>query len=230
MDEDLQFPGAEETVLELKELLEIIETAVRFGCLKTQEFFHRENRGKPIDRALAPNLVRHFAKRSLLEARQQVIEDEDQFDPQWIANNGLYVVYGRYHIRILKADSGDIPPPGQSAARQSFYQQAALRFQAEDGQDQSQEPINLVLIWDVVAPYTLSALILACPLDGKTTRQSVELVWKVNIPLRVVAALPQQENAPSDADDLDLRRIDVEEEDEDLPLKLAKDASEETDD
>ena len=100
------------------------------------------------------------------------------FDCRDIPNTGIFFTYGRYPIRILKADEGELPVPGHSRKRQDFYGQArSLELFPRRTQQQTDGP-NLVYLWDVNADYFVDSLKLICPKAGGGTRGSVETHWE----------------------------------------------------
>jgi hypothetical protein len=78
-------------------------------------------------------------------------------------------------------------------------------------QAERMELVNLLFIWDVVAPYTLTELSLICPKDGKATKASVQLYWATPIPLDVslhTIAADEVQVEEVEIDDLDIE-LDV---------------------
>jgi hypothetical protein len=172
----IHIPEPKEVLDDLLEFLPVVCSALDYGVFQAREFFEAE--GREIDRFLAPNLMRYHAKQLLLRHGHEA-EDDNEMDVENVPNNGMYVTFGRYHIRILKSLRGDLPIPGQSMSRQLFYQQMALFSHVDGG---TQENINLLLLWNVDSYYTLGELSLACPKSGKTSRESVTSHWHCKIP------------------------------------------------
>jgi hypothetical protein len=197
-------PSPTETIRDLGSRLPTIVAALRFGARKTKEFFDREHKNRPVDRYLAPNLLRFFAKKFLLAVGQLVVDEEDEdqaLDFQHVANNGLFLRCGRYLIRIRKSDDGDVPGPGNSESRQHYYQQIIPEAFAA-GDDPAE--VNLLIAWDTIAPFTIYEVILACPRHAKASKSSVMLHWRHVIPL--LAAIEGDSGIDgADDDDLDLR-------------------------
>ena len=99
------------------------------------------------------------------------------FDCRDIPNTGIFFTYDKYPIRILKADEGELPVPGQSRKRQDFYGQAhSLELFPRETQRQTDGP-NLIYLWDVNEDYFVDSLKLTCPKAGGETRGSVETHW-----------------------------------------------------
>jgi len=113
-------PTFESALDTLGPVLLIIRRALEKGTAHVQSY--SEWQDEPIDRSLAPSLVRHKAKAFLLEKKQEVTE-EPGFETEPLANNGLCLRANGFQIRILKSENGSIPPPGPSQARNRFYSQ-----------------------------------------------------------------------------------------------------------
>lgn len=177
----LNVPSPEEVQKEIKSVFPIIHTALEQGTLQAREFFEREDTTKQIDRYLAPNLVRWWAKKYLQKAGYQISEDQTDYSFQPLANNGLSMKVGRYRLRILKSDDGDAPVPGDSVSRQNFYQQISIVLTTEDGIEIQDEVTNLLVLWDTDFMYNLNGLSLAYPKCGGNTKASVQLHWHVPI-------------------------------------------------
>ena len=173
-------PQPEEVMPELSSVLKVIHTAIEHGTMRASEFF--DEKDVEIDRFLAPCLVRYFAKKYLeSEGHEVSAETESDFNLQPLPNNGLCLQHGRYRMRILKSDNGDPPVPGHSISRQGFYQQLPLLLATSEGIEVQEEILNLIVLWEIARPYTLSSLCLVCPKNGKDTKASVEIHWQVPI-------------------------------------------------
>lgn len=203
----LNVPSPEEVQQNLELILPIIHTALEHGTLKAREFFEHEDKDKNVDRYLAPNLVRWWAKKYLHGAGLQVTEEQAEFDLQQLPNNGLCLSFGRYRIRILKSDDGELPVPGNSVRRQNFYHQISIVYVTEEGALVQEDVTNLIILWDISRPYNLSGLSLAYPKSGKDTKASVQVHWHVPI------------KHPAFAFTVDAKSKPMTEEDN-LPLKL----------
>jgi hypothetical protein len=103
-------------------------TALEWAAQQTRAYFDAE--GMPVDRHLAPSLVRYQAKRYLARLGHDAREEEDEaYAFRTLPNNGLSLSYRGDHLyvlRILKALEGQLPAPGASRARQAFWQQQLL--------------------------------------------------------------------------------------------------------
>lgn len=191
-----KIPGSEETLFELRGLLAIIWSAIDSATTEAREFF--DSREKNIDRCLAPCLVRYHTKLFLTKEGQDVEEEEmveaDDYDLVNVPNNGLYLEYGKYRIRILKSDSGELPAPGISKKRQDFWSQRQTDMfeylKNEYSEITSESRINLIVLWDVFENYGLSSLHLACPQSGGTTKESVSTHWTVSVPNPITTMTP----------------------------------------
>jgi hypothetical protein len=132
------------------------------------------------DRALSPALVRKGAKRFLL-AQGHDAHDEDEneveFEADYLPNLGLELRADGARIRVLRSDHGQMPVPGTSQRRQSFYAQQG-EFEWDDDEEEIVAPvINYVLHWSTDDEYNLEKVYLGCPKAGDTTRASVESYW-----------------------------------------------------
>ena len=85
-------------------------TALEWATQQTRAYFEAE--GAPIDRHLAPSLVRYQAKRYLARLGHDAQEDEGEaYAFQTLPNNGLSLSYRGdllYILRILKALEGQL--------------------------------------------------------------------------------------------------------------------------
>jgi hypothetical protein len=140
---------------------------------------------------LAPNLVRYLVKERLL-AQGQPAEDEEllDYEMQNLPNNGLCMEYGRYQLRILKADNGELPIPGPSKKRQAFWNQQQLNLYDAEQQGDTVPSVNLIVMWDADSNYNLASVILICPKTGGTTRDSVSNYWSIPVPNPIMQLAP----------------------------------------
>lgn len=169
----LNVPAIETVLGKLSGILPRIWSAVDFGTSEASEFFL--SRGLEIDPWVASGLVRYFA---LGELGKLVPKDKqpDRINPinlETLPNNGIYMHYSGYHIRILKCSSGGIPYPGRSNSRQAFYQQCFNFYDMG---------LNILILWDVTPPYTLNTLYIACPKDSATYKEPIPTHWEMPIP------------------------------------------------
>lgn len=208
-----KIPSPEEVFKELGSILPLIYAALDYAILKTREFFEREDQEKHVNRGLAPNLVRYWAKQYLEIHGQEVKEEQEEGEDsnsgylEKLPNNGLCLNVGRCRVRVLKSDDGELPIPGHSQSRQEFYSQPGLPFPEDDEEDGELPPLKLILLWDVTRSYNLKSLSLACPMSGDTTRVSVKAHWHKPIPDSFLGLGIQTESSPA-----------TEEEPKDLPL------------
>ena len=184
-------------------------TALEWATQQTRAYFEAE--GVPIDRHLAPSLVRYQAKRYLARLGHQAQdEDAEGYAFQTLPNNGLSLSYRAdllYALRILKALDGHLPVPGASKARQAFWHQQLLFDYAAPSAAEMRPSLNLLVLWEADAAYTLRRLSLVCPTVGALTRESVAAYWTVEIPhpsLGWARAAPP-EPTPEGRDDLEIR-------------------------
>jgi hypothetical protein len=151
-------------------LLDQIQEAIAEGVLHVPEY-HRW-RGELIDYALAPNLVRHVAKRFLIDRGQaaegEEVTDAPGFEAEEVPNNGLCVNTPGFVVRILKsAEDGSVPRPGISEARRNYYRhnQGILNFENGNGNTRPQPTYHLVVHWTVDRDYNLEKISIALPYD-----------------------------------------------------------------
>ncbi len=152
-------------------LLDQIQEAIEQGALHVLEY--KNWRGEAtIDYSLAPNLVRHIAKKYLISCGQAAKGEEEAdadapgFEAEDIPNNGLCINMPGFVVRILKSsEEGSVPRPGISEARRNYYRhnQGILNF--ENGSDRPQPTYNLVVHWTVDREYNLEKVSIALPYD-----------------------------------------------------------------
>jgi hypothetical protein len=158
-------------------------TALEGATQQTRAYFDAE--GAPLDRHLAPSLVRYQAKRQLARLGHAAQEDDEAYAFQTLPNNGLSLSYRGdllYVLRILKALEGQLPAPGASRARQAFWQQQLIFDYAAPSAAELRPSLNLLVLWETDAAYTLRRLSLVCPKVGALTRESVAVYWTIEIP------------------------------------------------
>lgn len=201
-------PDQDVVLQELSPVLPFIYRGLEEAVEQTRDFFPEE---KPVDAALAPNLVRYFVKeyidhKSSADSRLSV---SNKFERESLPNNGLFLHYGPYRIRILKTDEGELPLPGPSRARRRFYQQTLPLWAQVSGEDLRPNLVNLVILWDVNSEYVLNDLSIACPRDVGESRGTVQCYWRAEIPHPALTQAsdaddPAQDTDVGDAADLDL--------------------------
>jgi hypothetical protein len=189
---------------DLAPVLPFIYAGVEAAIEQTRDFFPEE---KPVDAALAPNLVRYYLKEYIdhKSPAQSQLSVSSQFSREPLPNNGLFLHFGSYRIRILKADEGELPLPGPSRARRRFYQQTLPLWAQVSVEEDRPNPVNLVVLWDVNSEYVLNDLSIACPKDVGEGRGSVQCHWRAEIPH---PALTQVNDTDSIAQDIDAEEID----------------------
>lgn len=169
-------PGPEETLAQLASLILPLYRSIEASIQEARGFF--DEREVSVDPYLFPCLVRYHAKLFLEEAGQTADYELDD-----LANNGLYLRFGGYQIRVLKSDNGKLPVPGTSRPKQEFYsQQLEFDFMQSAPGQPIRGLLNLVVLWDVTGLRNLERLTLVCPKAGSTTRDSVEQHWEIQIP------------------------------------------------
>jgi len=207
-----EIPAPAHVLRTLAPLWSPLYTALEWATQQTRAYFDAE--GTPIDRHLAPSLVRYQAKRQLARLGHITQEDDEVYAFQTLPNNGLSLSYRGdllYVLRILKALEGQLPVPGVSRARQAFWQQQMLFDYDAPSAAEMRPSLNLLILWETDAAYTLQRLSLVCPKVGALTRESVAAYWTIEIPHPNVsqAQMPPAGHAsqvPTDTrDDLEIR-------------------------
>ena len=226
-----QLPSCDAAQAALQPVLSAATAAILAGVEHARAY--HDWRDRSIDRSLAPALVRYETKLRLLDAGQQVSDEElveaadDSsqppltiaplpFEPIPLSNNGLLLETDLYRVRILKSDQGALPPPGPSPRRRKFYaQQQELPFFPPIADGAVAAPltavpakVNLVLHWTVDADYRLTKINLALPKGGENTRASVEWEWDEVIwrPAPMFVSVAPAAEAPADELDITLDR------------------------
>src|SRR5262245_33650997 len=159
-------------------------TALEGATQQTRAYCDAER--VPVDRHLAPRLVRYQAKRSLARLGHDVQEEAGEaYAFETLPNNGLSLSSRGDHLdvlRILKALEGQLPAPGASRARQAFWQQQLLFDYDAPSAAELRPSLNLLVLWEADAAYTLRRLWLVCPRVGGLSRESVAAYWVTAIP------------------------------------------------
>lgn len=164
MTNSIPMPEFEVVAAELQDFTDVVWAVLEVANERSVAFFAQIDDGIPRvwDPSVHAGLVRYFAINLLdrLGIKAAIEEaDEVPFDRIDLANNGIYLRHGRYHIRIRKASDGKLPAPS-SAAQVAFY----LQEVPLPGITISTDYVNLLLLWDVVTPeHALKDLVLACP-------------------------------------------------------------------
>lgn len=209
-----KLPDAKEVVHHIQPMVPLLFRAIEGALQKTREFF--DNDGTEIDRCLAPNLFRFYAKALLASEGQRATYEEEtdraDYELQVLANNGICLNYGKHEIRILKSDGDELPAPGHSKARQKFWNwngQIPLPFtydEPEASDSSNGSSLHLIVLWDVDPNrYTLKKLSLACPIKGAESRDSVaaHFIEELEHPLVSLTAIPMLQS-DDNIEDLDL--------------------------
>ena len=205
-----EIPAPAHVLHALAPLWPTLYTALEWATQQTRAYFDAE--GTPIDRHLAPSLVRYQAKRYLARLGHEAQEDDSEaYAFQTLPNNGLSLSYRGdllYALRILKALDGHLPVPGASKARQAFWHQQLIFDYAAPSAAELRPSLNLLVLWETDAAYTLRRLSLVCPKVGALTRESVVAYWTIEIPhpstTRAPQAWPELMPTPGTRDALDI--------------------------
>lgn len=150
-----------------------------------------------VDPSFFANLTRYQA-RMLLKA--------EGYDLAEIVNSGIQIQYRGYSIKVLKSDDGDLPVPGPSRTKQSFYQQVLPFKEDIDVILPPTQHRNLIICWDTDGDYMISDLTLYSPKFGD--EHSARANWSRPIPhpgesgIREAVDISTQQSAPDD--DLDI--------------------------
>jgi hypothetical protein len=205
-------PAPERVLHALAPMWPPMYTALEWATQQTRAYFDAE--GTPIDRHLAPSLVCYQAKRQLARLGHDGQEEGEAYAFQTLPNNGLSLSYRGdllYVLRILKALEGQLPAPGASRARQAFWHQQLIFDYAAPSAAELRPSLNLLVLWETDAAYTLWWLSLVYPKVGALTRESVAAYWTIEIPHPNVARvqMPPVSRAPAGSteswDNLEIR-------------------------
>jgi hypothetical protein len=210
-----EIPAPAHVLWALAPLWPPLYTALEWATQQARAYFDAEH--TPIDRHLAPSLVRYQAKRYLARLGHHAREEDEgeAYAFQTLPNNGLSLSYRGDHLyvlRLLKALDGQLPAPGASRARQAFWHQQLLFDYDAPSAAELRPSLNLLVLWEADAAYTLWRLSLVCPKVGALTRESVAAYWSIEIPHPAVAraavtAADHPLDVPTDiGDDLAIRR------------------------
>lgn len=200
-------PAPDVALKEISPATRLIYEAVEVGILEAKEYFGRLD--EDVDPYLAADLVRFHAVRHIERKKSKV----KGLHRESLPNNGLYVHFGIYRIRVRKSDEGDMPDPGPSRTMQAFYQQRLENWAEAAGEDEL-VPVNLLIVWDATRNYVLLGMNLVCPKYGSESRGSAQKHWEVEVPHPAStprSAQPKQGSVPAapaedEMDDLGLTR------------------------
>lgn len=169
-------PTSEEVHEDLIRVWPTVFDAIEVACQDLRGWF--DERGEPVNHALAHNMVRYIAIQHLEQLGLDASLDDVEREP--LANNGISLRVGRYHLRFRKLGANGVPVPGQSQVLQDFYDQQ-MTFAFGDADDEAPDApailTNILVLWEVTAEYKFVGLHLACPASGGDSRHSVSLYW-----------------------------------------------------
>lgn len=161
--------GPQETLNQLSSIYPEIYAGFEYGIGKAKEYFQDE--GIALECSVFSSLVRLHVKDYL---HSKGIDGVAFYD---LALCGLCFRYRQYLIRIWKAQDHQLPPPGPSETRQSFYnQQYRLDFNGDSVE------LDLAFLWNLDSRYNLSALWLVCPKYFDPESATIEAHWSIPVP------------------------------------------------
>ena len=159
-------PSPEEAMEKLAPIFTELYAGFESGIFKARDYFEVEHIAT--DLSVASMLVRLHVKDRLLKAGLKDVTLENH------SLCGLDFLYKDTHVRIWKSDDHTLPDPGQSQARQSFYQYN-LEFS-------DREPYNkFIILWNLNHVGGLT-LWLVCPKDFDAETRASEVHWFVPVP------------------------------------------------
>jgi len=158
---------------------------------KTAQIRGGESADQRMDPYVFSQLVRFYAS-EVLDSRQYAGVG---YFLERLPNCGILLNFAGRQIRVWKADEGQLPAPGNSRAKQDFYQQALFPDDV---------PRKLAVLWESYRSGQV-VLILACPKGDGEPWESGQSHWEITIPHPAERAKTASAIA-SDADDFeDLR-------------------------
>jgi len=192
----MYLPNPEQVIEEISGVVPITYGALEVGVFEARRYF--EQRGDEYEPFLFSALVRYGAKRHF-EARKMRAE----FEMLDLANNGLFVIYNNYPLRIRKAYREGIAVPGSFTLAQFHAQVLPLGLPAMD------KP-NLFIVWDVFKPSYMLApdLYVACP-KYNTARfpDPADLQCRYKLPnVAMLPTKPVQADGYDEYEDLPIRK------------------------
>jgi len=149
---------ADEALRRLRNVSPIIYRSLEAGTEKARDFF--ESRELQVEPFLFSTMVRYFAWLMLTSEKYQDVG----LKVEKLTNVGIQLKCEGFLIRIWKTgEEGELPPPGESMARQAFYnqQQPFLPFDYSDIEEFA--PVKLAFVWNAGSDHTLSEVYLVCP-------------------------------------------------------------------
>ena len=199
----MKIPTSKIALNDLSPLIPLVYQAAEVGTQQGRDYF---GDGKAFEPHLYAQLVRYHAN-EFLKAQGHHTE----FDKKDLANSGIYLIAGRYHIRFLKTKEGKIPAPGHSKARQRFWShgyQTVFEFMKDNSEDDGTSPIHLLILWDANSHHNLKGLTLVCPKGGGILH--AESFWIKGILHPAEMSTGNEDQVPPTADvyDLDISVLD----------------------
>ena len=161
---------AVKTIKALENVPQLLYDAFEVGAQNVQEYF----KNKKTDSFLSPNIMRFVVKSYIKDSLWKVsgLKVKD------VPNNGIYLLYKNYHIRVWKHSTryNELPTTGGSYAKDNFLrQQISFPFSSEE------KPINnLVVLWETDSQYQLKGLRLSQPRKC-TILEAIKAEWSVGL-------------------------------------------------
>jgi hypothetical protein len=190
---------------DLKVVFSILATGLDLGTRATQDL-HRANK-REIDWVFAPCHVRHEVQH-YLDKHRDIVEN---LIKEIVPNNGISLRFNGHHIRVWKTVDLAVPLSGASRRTMAFLRQEKLAmkgyFQPLLEDCITENPKNLVVLWEVDEQYGLKNLYLACPREATGDTVPDEWEWIRPIP-KHLWSLPVEGNLHINDLDLPFKSID----------------------
>jgi hypothetical protein len=184
-------PSFAEVIIEVDSLLRLIYESLDGGAAVCRSFYEQHCDGETPEPHLREMIVRGQAKRYLAKNGLRVTRVKERgFRMTAEPLISLLIHYKGYAFRVLKAKKGVPPGCGTSIRRRAFYNQASVRYLAEDGK-MAGSKTNLLLLWDFSPGFGIANVWLACPQIAGARSQDVVLAWQELIPNPVLHPVAQ---------------------------------------
>jgi len=185
-------PDPDDVLADLAPLSPTLYRALEAGTSEARGFF--DARQEPYEKFQFSGTTRYVAKRFLEKAGIDL-----EFEPEDIPNNGLYLIFRGYPLRIRKRFNGGVAAPGSRTLQ-------AIHAQTFGWGDYRAIRPNLFILWEIVLPtfHLDEHLLVACPKETDAKYPALaDCHWVV--PLRNVALTgPVMPPTPDESDTEDL--------------------------